>query len=128
MSIILKPLFEIFTGDITICGNILYNYAFLWVVGELAYYVAYGSVGKLYSSGAITGCSAGSAVHWFIRFLFYIIAAYVLRALMWLYSFVTSVPVQIWWALFTFLIICLTLVIVFKAIKWMQPQHPSVKN
>lgn len=123
MSIILKPLFEILTGDITICDNILCNYLFLLIIGELSYCVAYRSVGNLYNSGAITGRSVGSIIHWVIRIPFFILAAYILRFFIWLYTFVTSVPPQVWWALLAILLICIILFIVLRITQKRSPEE-----
>lgn len=86
MSIILKPLFEILTGDIAICDHVICNYLFIWAIGKMAYLLAYDTVGNLYFSGVIHGRSAGSAAHWTIRFFIYIGVAYLLRALIWIYN------------------------------------------
>lgn len=128
MAIILKPLFEILTGDIAICNNVLYNYIFLLAVGELAYYVSYGVVGNLYSSGAITGRSASSLVHWIVRLPIYFFAAYILRALIWIYTFIISVPIQIWWALSGISLICLILFVAFRIVKKVESKQLSEKN
>lgn len=128
MAIILKPLFEILTGDIAICNNVLYNYIFLVAVGEFAYHISYGVVGNLYSSAVITGRSAGSVVHWIVRLLIYFFAAYMLRALIWIYTFVISVPIQIWWALSGIFLICLILLVVFRIFKRVESKQLPEKN
>lgn len=114
MSTIFKPLYEIFTGNVAICDHWLYNYLFLAVVGELAYQFAYKAVGDFYTMGIIHGRAAGSAAHWTIRFFIYIGVAYLLRALIWIYNFVVSIPVQVWWALLGLLIAGLIFFIVYR--------------
>lgn len=111
MAILLKPLFEILTGDIAICSNVLYNYIFLLIVGKFAYRVSYDIVGNLYDSGIIASRSAGSVVHWIVRLPFYLLAAYILRALIWVYTFVSSIPPKVWWILSSAFLIGLILFI-----------------
>lgn len=105
MSIIFKPLYEIFIGDVAIRDSRLYNYIFLALVGELTYQFAYGVVGDLYSSGILHGRAAGSAAHWTIRLFIYVGLAYLLRALIWIYNFIVLVPVQVWWILLGLLVV-----------------------
>lgn len=114
MAIIFKPFFEILTGDVAICNNWLYNYAFLAIVGELAYQFAYGAVGDLYSSGMIHGRAAGSAAHWTIRLFIYVGLAYLLRALIWIYNFIVSVPIQVWLVLLGLLVVGIVIFIVYR--------------
>lgn len=114
MSIIFKPLFEVLTGDIAICNHAIYNYLFIWAIGKIAYFFAYDAVGDLYSLGVINGRTAGSATHWTIRLFIYIGAAYLLRALIWIYSFVISLPVQVWWVLLGLVIAGFIFFIVYR--------------
>lgn len=96
MSIILKPLFEILTGEVAVCENILLNYAIMLGVGEIALHAAYCLVGDAYRSGTISGKSAGSILHWIIRLLIYVLIAYLLRAAIAIYLFIFSIPGWIW--------------------------------
>ena len=41
MSIILKPLFEILTGEVAVCENILLNYAIMLGIGETSHVFAF---------------------------------------------------------------------------------------
>lgn len=114
MSIILKPIYELLVGDIAICDNFLYNCMILAVVGEVAYHLAYHAVGDLYNSGVISGRATGSIIHWIIRLPIYIATAYLLRALIWIYSFVISLPVQVWWVLLGLVIAGFIFFIVYR--------------
>lgn len=96
MSLILKPVFDVLTGDVAVCNNVFYNYLVLIVVGELAFRYAYSLVGDAYYSGAINGRAAGSILHWIIRLVLYILIAYFIRAGIWLNSFIETVPSWIW--------------------------------
>ena len=97
MIVVLKPLFEVLTGDVTVLDNVLNNYLIMLVVGELAYRFAWNFVRDLYHTGAIDGKVSGSVIHWIIRFIAYIICAYIIRGGIWLYGLVIAVPQWIWW-------------------------------
>ena len=48
MSVIFKPLFDILTGDVAVCNNVLYNYLFMFLVGEVAFrLIKYNKLRKL---------------------------------------------------------------------------------
>lgn len=96
MSIILKPLFEILTGEVAVCENILLNYAIMLGIGEIAFQAARSLVGDAYRAGMISGKSAGSILHWSIRLLIYVVIAYLLRAAIAIYLFFASIPGWIW--------------------------------
>jgi len=128
MAIILKPLFELLTGDINIFDNVLYNYIFLGVLGVIVYFLSYGIVGKFYDFDMIDGRAAGSIAHWAIRLLLYVAAVHLFRVLIWIYTFIASVPTQIWWALSIVLLVCLILFVTFQIIKRTQPKQPTGKN
>lgn len=125
MTPILKPVFDILTGDVAICGNVLCNYLILFVVGEIAFRAANSLVGDAYCSGVIDGRAAGSIMHWSIRLIIYMVLAYVLRAGIWIYNFVIGIPLWVWCAL---LVACsLALAIVFYLIT-IKKQRVAVKN
>lgn len=104
MALILKPAFDILTGDVAVCDNVLYNYLILLIVGEIAFRGTYSFVGDAYRSGIINGRTAGSVLHWIIRLLTYWGVAYLLRIGIWIYHFVMCVPGWVWLAV---LAICL---------------------
>lgn len=97
MKFILKPLFEILTGEVAVCDNIIYNYLIMLFVGEIAFRFAFSLVGDAYDAGLISGKSAGSVLHWVIRFVIYLVVAYLIRGTIWLYNFIVGVPHWIWW-------------------------------
>lgn len=97
MSVILKPLFEVLTGEVMIHDNILYNYVILLLVGEFAFQFAFRTVGELYRSGDISGSMIGSLLHWIFRLGAYVCVAYLLKATIWVYSLIKSIPVWVWW-------------------------------
>ena len=96
MSIILKPLFEILTGEVAVCDNILLNYVIMLGIGEIAFQTARRLVGDAYHSGLIIGRIAGSILHWIIRLFIYVVIAYLLRTLIAIYLFFASIPGWVW--------------------------------
>lgn len=116
MALILKPAFDILTGDIAVCDNILYNYLILLLVGEVAFECAFNLVGDAYRAGIIGGRAAGSILHWVIRLPIYLVIAYLLRAGIWIYNFIIAIPTWIW---LTLLAICLLVVttVVYSVIR-----------
>lgn len=117
MKVVLKPIFDILTGDVAICNNVIYNYLILVIVGEIAYRFSYSIVGYAYDNRIIRKKESGSVLHWAIRCVIYVIIAYFLCALIWVYNFVLIIPHWIWWFLVLSIIGTMIFVIVFKHIK-----------
>lgn len=117
MSIILKPLFDILTGDVVVMDNVLYNYLIMLAVGEIAFWFAFSLVGDAYDIGIINGKSAGSILHWIIRLVIYVAIAYLLRGGIWLYKFVIGVPHWVWWTLTGVIVAAMILVIVLRYVR-----------
>lgn len=105
MKLLLKPLFEILTGEISVCDNIVYNYIVLLVVGEIAFRIAFQFVRNLYMDGIIEGKCVGSLLHWIFRFFIYVVVAYVIEGTIKLYYFVTSIPKIVWLMMISAIII-----------------------
>ena len=125
MASILSPVFNILTGEVAICGNALYNYLILLIVGEIAFRCAYNLVGDAYHSGIINGRTTGSILHWGIRLLIYVAAAYVLRAGIWVYNFIIGIPSWFWW---TFLAICCLAIIIAIRLFVSKKQKATTNN
>ncbi len=106
MSIILKPLFEILTGEVAVCDNILLNYVIMLGIGEIAFQAVRSLVGDAYRSGIISGKSAGSILHWIIRLFIYVLIAYLLRAVIAICIFFANIPSWVWFCIIG-IIICL---------------------
>lgn len=104
MRIILKPLFEILTGEVAVCDNLLFNYVVMLGIGEVAFWLARSLVGDAYCSGMISGKSAGSILHWLFRLVIYVGIAYLLRAAIAIYFFIVSIPEWVWFVLLGLLI------------------------
>lgn len=116
MIAILRPLFEILTSDVAVCDNIIYNYLIMLIVSEIAFRFAFSLIGDAYNAGAISGKTAGSVLHWTIRFVIYIVAAYLLRGVIWLYNFVTSVLHLVWWLCFGLIVAGILAFVIIKHI------------
>lgn len=110
MKEVLKPLFEILTGEIAVCDNVIYNYIILAVVGEIAYRAAWALIGSGYDAGFINGKMAGSCLHWIARIVIYGGVAYLIRGGIWLYNCIIAVPVWIWWVSVGLIITVVTVV------------------
>ncbi|MGL5439357.1 MAG: hypothetical protein ACRDA4_03095 [Filifactoraceae bacterium] len=67
---ILKPIFEILTGEVAVHDNVIYNYLILLIVGEIAFQFAWKFVGGLYHIGIMSSRGAGSIINWTIPCLF----------------------------------------------------------
>lgn len=89
---ILKPLFEMLTGEIKVSENVLLNFIFILIIGELAYRIAYHVVRKEYSSGVINGKREGSLLHWAMRLLIYFLLACFFKCIIAIYDFCKSLP------------------------------------
>lgn len=90
MKQILKPVFEMITGEYVLFDNIIYNYITLSIVGIIALKVAWDFVGKLYDFGIIMGKSSGSIIHWTIRLITFIVLFYILSGIIWLTKIIYS--------------------------------------
>lgn len=88
MNQILKPVFEMITGEYVLFDNVIYNYIILSIIGVIALKVAWNFVGKLYDYGIIIGKSSGSIIHWTIRLMIFTVLFYILSGIIWLTKFV----------------------------------------
>ena len=114
MKVILKPLFEILTGDVAVCDNIIYNYLIMLIVGEIAFRFAFSLVGDAYDANLISGKSLGSMLHWGIRLIIYVVIAYLIRGAIWLYFFIVGIPHWVWWTGLGLIVAIMIAVIVLR--------------
>lgn len=84
MKQILKPVFEMITGEYVLFDNVIYNYTILSIIGVIALKMAWNFVGKLYDYGIIIGKSSGSIIHWTIRLMVFTVLFYILSGIIWL--------------------------------------------
>lgn len=125
MSVIFSPMFDILTGDVAVCDNVLYNYLFMFLVGEFAFRLTYSRVGNAYRSGAIGERVSGSILHWVIRIVVYVILAYALRAGIWTYNFVIGIPPWVWLVLLT---VCLLVFATALYVIVISKREATIKN
>lgn len=120
---ILKPIFEMLTGEVAVHDNIIYNYLILLIVGEIAFQFAWGFVGDLYDIGIISGRSTGSILHWLIRLIVYMAIAYIIRFFIWLVAFIATIPLWVWIAIPVF-VTTIIVTIYFIRKKGVKPDEP----
>lgn len=117
MKVILKPIFEMITGEYVMFDNIIYNYAIMAVIGLFAFGIAWRCVGKLYDNNIISGKNSGSLIHWTIRLVVFIALFYIFNLLIWLTKFI-YVHRQITCIIICFVVIlAIIITIIYKIIK-----------
>ena len=77
----MSSLFNFLTYPLGLPIDTFYSYLIMLVIGEIAYSIAYSSVGNLYTKNIIQDSFNGSICHWLIRFPVYIIIWAVLYGL-----------------------------------------------
>ena len=124
MKEILKPIFEIITGEYVILDNVFYNYIIMGFIGIIAFYIAWNLVGKMYRLDIISGKKAVSLIHWIIRLIAFIVIFYIFSLVIWLtkliYEYKTIVLIIVGSVLLLF--------IVWKAIKIKKRNENATKR
>ena len=100
----LKILFQYLTDSYALLENPVDNYIIMGVVGGIAFLVAYSIVGWFYDEDLISGSSAGSILHWIIRFIVFVVIYYVIETIIRLYKWVVGLPNDVWWIALTVVI------------------------
>lgn len=113
MKEILKPIFEMITGEYVLLDNVIYNYIALSIVGIIALKVAWDSVGKLYEYGIIMTKSSGSIIHWTIRLIVFVTIFYILNFVIWITKFIYTYKIIFIIAI----VILIIFIIIFKIVK-----------
>ena len=113
MKSILKPIFEIITGEYILFENIFQNYIAMSIIGTIAYLIAKKVVGLLYREHIIEGKTIGSFIHWTVRLIVFLGVFYGLVGIIWLTKFISTYKNII---LFSMIIIVIS-TIVYKIIK-----------
>ncbi len=114
MITILKPIFEVFTGEVAVCDNVIYNYLILLIVGEISFRSAWNFVGDLYHSGIISGSAIGSFLHWTSRLIIYMAIAYIIIFFIWLAEFIVTIPIWVWISCFATITIGVTAIYLIR--------------
>lgn len=112
MKEILKPIFEWLTGNYSLFDNVLYNYVAMGIVGLISFSVAWNIVGSLYKNDVIMGRSAGSIIHWIVRFISFVVIFSAISIVIWIIKLIFAIPVWIWWTLLGILLSVITIFIV----------------
>ena len=84
----MKDLFGILTSQLSITDNIITNYILIAIVGFIAYKLAFFLVGETGVRGGL-----GSILHWTIRFFVLVALVYIIKGIIFLYLFLTSISV-----------------------------------
>lgn len=84
---IFRFIFDMATDPLSLPIHPLYEWAILFIIGEIAYRFAFQTVGDMYDSGEISGRILGSLFHWIIRILIF--------AAVWLVTY-TAIVVGQW--------------------------------
>jgi len=114
LKTILKPIFDLLTGEYALFDNVIYNYIAMAIVGFVAFVIAFSVVGKLYRSGVISSRGAGSIIHWVLRFIAFIVVFYLFSLILWLIKIVQTIPWWAWIIIAALIVVLITLIIVFR--------------
>ena len=68
----MKLLFDFLTSPLGLPISPIYEWLILFIIGEIAFRVAFRAVGELYDADFISGRSIGSIIHWSIRLVIFV--------------------------------------------------------
>lgn len=117
MKFILKPIFEMITGEYVMFDNIIYNYIIMTVIGLFAFGIAWRCVKKLYDNNIISGKNSGSLIHWTIRLVVFVALFYIFNLLIWLTKFIYIHRQIICTIICSIVILAIIIRIIYKIIK-----------
>ena len=117
MKVILKPIFEMITGEYIMFDNIIYNYVIMTVIGVFAFGIDWRCVGKLYDNNIISGKNSGSLIHWTTRLVVFIALFYIFNLLIWLTKFIYIHRQIICIIICSIVIFAIIITIIYKIIK-----------
>lgn len=113
MKIILKPIFEMITGEYTLFDNVLYNYIAMFIIGLIAFKIAWNFVSNLYDWGIISGSNSGSLIHWSVRIIVFVVVFYIFSLTIWLTKFIYTYR----FIIAILIVIAVVTIIIFKIVK-----------
>ena len=113
----LKIAFEYLTDSYSLLENPTDNYIIMAGVGFIAYLIAYNIVGWFYGTDMITGSGAGHVLHWFIRFIVFVIIYYVAATAIRIYMWIIEIPKYVWLIVIATVIVLLAIDIIYKQIQ-----------
>ena len=82
--------FDIITDPLSLPVNPLTEFIILALISQLAYEWAFGFIGDLYHANIISGRSVGSFLHWFFRYISYVIVWAIVNTAIYVYQFITE--------------------------------------
>lgn len=115
MKQIMKPIFELLTGECILFDNVIYNYIGLGIVGVLAFVIAWRCVGILYDYGIIDDKETGSIIHWCLRLISFFVIFYLFNWMIWLINIIDRYK-KIILVVLVFLILFVIGIIIIKRI------------
>lgn len=115
MKQIMKPIFELLTGECILFDNVIYNYIGLGIVGALAFVIAWRCVGMLYDYGIIDDKETGSIIHWCLRIISFLVIFYFFSWMIWLVKIIDKYK-KIILVVLVFLILFVMGIIIIKRI------------
>ena len=113
MKGILKPIFEMITGEYTLFDNVLYNYIAMFIIGLIAFKIAWNFVSNLYDWGIISGSNSGSLIHWSVRIIVFVVVFYIFSLTIWLTKFIYTYR----FIIAILIVIAVVTIIIFKIVK-----------
>ena len=114
MKVILKPLFELFTGRYALFDNVIYNYIAMAFVGWLAFKIAFNFVGDFYKLDIIESKEAGSLLHWSIRVVVFLVLFAFFSAMIWLAKLLMAIPFWVYIIMFVVFVLIIILIAYLK--------------
>jgi hypothetical protein len=96
MKNILKPIFEMITGELILFDDIIYNYIAMGIIGLIAFGLAWRFVGFLYEKDIIQGRSSGSAIHWIVRLICFVVLFVIFSWVIVIVRFILNIPFYVW--------------------------------
>lgn len=112
----LKILFEYLTDSYALLENPIHNYIIMGVVGLIAYFIAFGIVGWFYNEKMIRSSTAGSILHWTIRFIVFLVIYYTFATVIRIYNWIKSIPVHVWWIVLIIILVSIVMIVILKII------------
>lgn len=88
-------IFDIATDPLRLPIEWYYEWIILFVIGCIAYSIAYDKVGRLYHGDFISGRVAGSFFHWIIRTFYFIVMWAITYGVIWTGRFILSHKVEV---------------------------------
>jgi magnesium-transporting ATPase (P-type) len=96
MKNILKPIFEMVTGELMFSDDIICNYIVMGIIGLIAFGLSWRFVGWLKDKDIIRGGRISSAIHWIVRFICVVVLFVVFSWVVVIVRFIINIPFYVW--------------------------------